>query len=119
MLPAVGVDFPSPALPAVVLFVLLAFVVRLQAEGSEEGGTDESAAEVGVESEDPFWSGRRDGVGVGVGGSEDVRWRRRQRQRRKLAEGVRDPGGGAMGVADDGNNQDRKLSEVQMRSFTG
>lgn len=41
---------------------------------------------------------------------------RRQRLRNKLAGGVREAGRVAMGVADDGNNQDRKLCEVIRRN---
>ncbi|CAM9675526.1 unnamed protein product [Laminaria digitata] len=67
-----------------------------QAEGSEEGNADESAvAEVGVEA---FSSVRR------------------QRLRNTLAGGVLGAGRVAMGVADDGNNQDRKLCEVIRRN---
>lgn len=63
------------------------------------------------EEEQALSSSRRYGVGDGQG--EDGRRRRqRQRQRSRLAAGVREAGRVAMGVADDDNNQDRKLCEV-------
>ena len=70
------------------------------------------------EEEQALSSGRRYGVGDGQG--EDGRRRRqRQRLRRRLAAGVLEAGRVAMGVADDGNNQDRKLCEVHTLKYGG
>lgn len=90
-------SIPAPVFPAVVLVCLCPGIRILQPEESEEGDTDESEA---------LSSRRR--YGVNGGGGEEERQRQR---RRRLAGGVREAGV-AMGVADDGNNQDRKLCEV-------